>query len=468
MAQVLNNSIINEDSAFLKPSNSGCKTNNIHDNFVDTILPTKFGEFNIRVYADNPGKETMVLWTANIDISLPVLVRVHSECITGDTIGSLQCDCGKQLAKSLHVIKKEGGVLIYLRQEGRGIGLFEKIKAQQLQIKGYDTFEANVLLGHKPDERTYEMVKTVLDDLKIKRIRLLTNNPSKVSEIAKFGIDVVERVPLITKSNKYNTKYLRTKKNKFQHFINSAANYYYYQFHTETPDHVTEIGEFIKNKKRDPLLKICIGIEATHASLIDNKEKAHIHSIYNSCNRYEWFQPILHFSFRNSKDVLKDIEQIKQELPFVNRLQLNDLPDSEIFYIKRAHDLFAVDIPLCDSNFHIVHDVKFRSFLKKNNLCILIDNSKGRGISESQEKFKEKIDILLSYGLNNIALCGGFGPNELQGYFDLKRYYRINFSIDAETKLKTQGKFDLKKIKLYLNQLICFNETKTHEAKYER
>lgn len=176
-------------------------------NFVETKLTTKYAEFNIRVYPDNTGKETVVLWTENLDMSQPVLVRVHSECLTGDVLSSLQCDCGKQLAKSLQTISEDGGVLIYLRQEGRGIGLFEKMKSYKLQSKGYDTFEANVILGHQPDERSYEMVKIILDDLHIMRIRLLTNNPSKVSDIAKLGIEVVERVPLISRANKHNKSY---------------------------------------------------------------------------------------------------------------------------------------------------------------------------------------------------------------------------------------------------------------------
>lgn len=190
-----------------------------NQDFVETKLATKFGEFNIRVYRDRLLKETIVLNTQGLNILQPVLVRVHSECITGDTFGSLHCDCGNQLTKSLQLISEEGGVFIYLRQEGRGIGLFEKMRSYQLQSKGYDTFEANVLLGHQPDLRSYEMVKIILDDLNIKSIKLLTNNPSKVSEIAKFGIKIIERVPLVFRATKYNKKYLETKKKKFQHFL---------------------------------------------------------------------------------------------------------------------------------------------------------------------------------------------------------------------------------------------------------
>src|SRR5271170_4176117 len=203
----------------------------LQQDFVETKLATKFAEFNIRVYENGLGKETLVLWTENLDLTKPVLVRVHSECITGDMLGSLHCDCGKQLIKSLQLIGEEGGVLIYLRQEGRGIGLFEKIKSYQLQSEGYDTFEANVLLGHHPDGRSYEMVKTILDDLGVSSIKLLTNNPSKVSDIAKLGINITERTPIIVKPNKYNKAYLETKNKKFHHLLKKSSQHYFYQFH---------------------------------------------------------------------------------------------------------------------------------------------------------------------------------------------------------------------------------------------
>ena len=191
--------------------------------FTETALATKFGNFNIRVYADTQGKETIALCTEQLDITAPALVRIHSECMTGDTFGSLHCDCGEQLAESLTQINRSGnGILIYLRQEGRGIGLFEKMKTYALQKKGYDTFEANVLLGHKPDARTYEKAKMVLNDLGVAHIRLLTNNPAKVSEIEKFGIKVIERVPLVVAPNEHNKRYLTTKRDKFNHLLSDA------------------------------------------------------------------------------------------------------------------------------------------------------------------------------------------------------------------------------------------------------
>lgn len=428
--------------------------------FVETKLATKFGDFNIRVYADDPKKETVVLWTSNLNTSLPVLVRVHSECITGDMMGSLHCDCGKQLHKSLELIRQQGGVLIYLRQEGRGIGLFEKIKTYQLQSKGHDTFEANVLLGHQPDQRSYEMVKTVLSDLNISSIQLLTNNPSKVSEIAKLGIKVVNHIPLLTKPNKHNQFYLSTKKQKFQHF-QLHSKHYFYGVPATTPEQIHAIGNFIKDKNCDPSLTISIGITANHFMVTNINERKQIQLLFEACLHYPELIPVLHFSFTNSEDILKDLQQIKTDLPFVQKLQLNDLPTADITNIKCASKLFSLYIPLSNENFHLIHEPSFRKIITNTKAALLIDDSKGKGIQGSFESYQQKINTLLEYGFNNIAVCGGFGPNALEQYFALKRYYRINLSIDAESKLKSEGIIDLEKIKLYLLQLIRFDDPKT-------
>ena len=429
--------------------------------FTETKIATKFGMFYFRVYAATSGKETVVLYTEKLNPKVPVLVRVHSECMTGDLFGSLQCDCGEQLARSLEMINRsKNGMLIYLRQEGRGIGLFEKIKSYQLQEKGYDTFEANLLLGHEPDARTYEMAKSVLNDFHIKSINLITNNPSKISEIAKYGIKIVERIPIIISSNKHNQRYFATKKDKFKHFFHAEVSYYFYQFHVDAREQVDEMGKFLKDKKADPLLKICVGVSANHNTLSDANRIKQIESIFQACTLYEGFVPILHFSFSKSSNPVIDVKNIKKLLPFVKYIQVNDLKPVSINTIKLICKSFLADIPLSDDDFNIVHKNDFRKIVQKYKAFILLDNSKGTGIRESKESLKGKIDILLSYGLNDIAIFGGFGPDDLDTYFELRRNYKINFSIDAETKLKTDGQIDLNKTKQYILQLIRFDDPK--------
>jgi|TARA_B100000315_G_C14576117_1_gene587992 3,4-dihydroxy 2-butanone 4-phosphate synthase/GTP cyclohydrolase II len=179
-------------------------------------LPTEYGNFDAIVYEDNEGLHHFALVKGDIK-DKDVLVRVQSECLTGDVFHSLRCDCNKQLDNSLKLIAKEGGVLLYLRQEGRGIGLLNKIKAYTLQDKGMDTVEANEKLGFKADARDYTIGVQILADLGIKRIKLMTNNPKKIESLEKYGIKIVERVPLIIKPNTLNKKYLEAKKNKLGH-----------------------------------------------------------------------------------------------------------------------------------------------------------------------------------------------------------------------------------------------------------
>ena len=182
-------------------------------------LPTFYGDFKCFSYESSIDKKTHVaLVLGKIKSNKETLVRVHSECLTGDIFGSRRCDCGSQLNKSLEMIKSEGvGVLLYLRQEGRGIGIAHKIKAYSLQEKGLDTVEANEALGYKPDLREYGTGAQILRDLGLKKIKLLTNNPTKVVALEGFGLSITQIVPIEIEPGKYNTKYLETKKRKLGH-----------------------------------------------------------------------------------------------------------------------------------------------------------------------------------------------------------------------------------------------------------
>lgn len=184
-------------------------------------LPSSFGEFRIVVYRDIPtGKEHAAIVKGDVSGDDPVLVRIHSECLTGDIFASKRCDCGAQLAESMRRIEQEGrGLVLYLRQEGRDIGLTNKILAYELQEQGLDTVEANLQLGHPVDARTYEAAKDILDDLGVQRIRLLTNNPTKVEALQELGFNCVERIPLEVAANPYNQGYLDTKRKKMGHLL---------------------------------------------------------------------------------------------------------------------------------------------------------------------------------------------------------------------------------------------------------
>lgn len=183
-------------------------------------LPTAWGVFDIHGFEDpDANKEHVVLTMGDVGSDEPVLARIHSECLTGDALFSLRCDCGNQLEAALKAVSAEGrGAIFYLRQEGRGIGLLNKIKAYKLQDAGADTVEANEQLGFGADMRDYSILGPMLRHLKITKVRLMTNNPRKVTAMEENGVEVVERVPLHCHSNPHNEKYLQTKGAKMGHF----------------------------------------------------------------------------------------------------------------------------------------------------------------------------------------------------------------------------------------------------------
>ena len=187
----------------------------------DSFLPTEFGNFRIRVFVGPDGKEHSTLYIG--DISNPnntPLISIHSECLTGDAFGSLKCDCGPQLQSAMRRIQDEGcGAIVYLRQEGRNIGLYSKIQAYALQDQGHDTLDANLLLGLPADGRTYDIAAEMLKDLGVSRIRLMTNNPLKINGLIENGINVEQRLEHVAGISNFNSKYLATKGTRMGHLL---------------------------------------------------------------------------------------------------------------------------------------------------------------------------------------------------------------------------------------------------------
>ncbi len=188
----------------------------------EAFLPTDWGNFNIIAYAVSPDDLVphVALVHEHFDPSVPVLLRIHSECMTGDVFHSRRCDCGEQLTEAIDMTAKQGGVVIYLRQEGRGIGLINKLKAYNLQDQGLNTADANTHLGFDVDGRQYDLAVEIIRDLGIQRIHLLTNNPLKVEALERAGIEIISRVPLLIEPKNENRSYLRTKRELMGHLLN--------------------------------------------------------------------------------------------------------------------------------------------------------------------------------------------------------------------------------------------------------
>jgi len=186
-----------------------------------TKLPTRYGNFKLLVYEDQvENYHHLAMIKGQVRGAKNVLVRVHSQCLTGDILGSLRCDCGQQLAKALRMIDRTGrGVFLYMRQEGRGIGLYNKLRAYRLQDRGLDTIEANLALGFRADERDYGIGAQILKDLGLTTIRLITNNPDKIAGLEGHGLRIVERIAIPVRCHPANEKYLRTKREKMGHLL---------------------------------------------------------------------------------------------------------------------------------------------------------------------------------------------------------------------------------------------------------
>lgn len=198
------------------------KNESLVEPLIDVRMPTLDGDFDLHLFKEtNTEKEHLALVKGSWEKDEPILIRVHSSCMTGDIFGSCRCDCGPQLQKSMQLIEKEGkGVIVYMNQEGRGIGLANKMKAYKLQEEGYDTLEANLKLGFKGDERDYGIGAQIIRSLGVSKMRLMSNNPTKRTGLIGYGLEVVENVPLEIESNKYNELYLKTKRDKMGHSLN--------------------------------------------------------------------------------------------------------------------------------------------------------------------------------------------------------------------------------------------------------
>jgi 3,4-dihydroxy 2-butanone 4-phosphate synthase/GTP cyclohydrolase II len=189
-----------------------------------SVIPTQWGEFQLCLYRNSQdNKEHLALVIGQVENQGQVLTRLHSECFTGDVLGSLRCDCGEQLARALQLIGEAGqGVIVYLRQEGRGIGLLNKLRAYNLQDEGYDTVDANLMLGHDADERDFTPASLILRDLGVRSVRLLKINPAKVEALRALHLPVAERVPLLPTVQRFNQNYLDTKARRMRHWLDAA------------------------------------------------------------------------------------------------------------------------------------------------------------------------------------------------------------------------------------------------------
>lgn len=419
-------------------------------------LPTKFGIFRVFVWPGQHGFEPIAITTPDLDVKKHVLVRIHSECLTGDVFGSLRCDCGLQRDEALRQIaKSKNGVFIYLRQEGRGIGLHEKIRTYALQEKGYDTYEASIKLGHPPDSRDYSSAKKILDFFGIRKIKLLTNNPAKLSEIFNGGFEV-SKIPLVMHPTKYNIQYFEAKRKKFKHTFGEPDTYHYFSITYPDLNHLESVDKiliFLRKMKKHPLAKIHIGFGVEADFLNNTATVSKLRTTINKILAEKDVYPVIHYNPHSPGEVKQGLQKISKLFPNLRHLQIN-MSKNYVPLFEKLTNRFRFVIPLNEKNYHLIEDKRFRRFVFDNASFLLLDNSGGNGKSESFESYKKKIDACIAYGLNNIALAGGFAAHHLDTYFKITDYYKFDFSIDAESRLQTGGVLDENKTKQYFSELL--------------
>lgn len=428
---------------------------------VSSIIPTRYGVFRIFVWQKCPGQEPLALCSPTLDTSKEVLLRIHSECLTGDVFGSLTCDCGPQKAKALELIAKHGnGVFIYHRQEGRNMGLFKKIQAYNLMSEGIDTHDANTLLSGGPDMREYSDVIEILELLCNKQkpsLILLSNNPYKKLVLERIGYHV-KMQPLEITETIHSSAYVATKKQKFLHYAPTYEPYVGVTlYRTDISSNQAKIADLINSFDSNGRgRKIFIGIPIfPDKGELEDSEFTHIINDFASYfKENNSVYLVLHIDYSGHRKYFRDLRNFLNLLTFDYSLQ---------FRIQKKENLPKIDLEILQSWHakHIIFQIrkeqhpllesqKFLEDLTMNNVFLLLDESFGTGSIENFIAIKSKVAEIIKRGISHIAIAGGYNSKKVKDIIALEDYFKIPISIDAESKLRTHNKLNLIEIQKYL------------------
>lgn len=434
-------------------------------NIVSMPIPTKYGDFVLWVWKGGRGQEPLALTTPSLDPTKEIMLRIHSECLTGDLFGSFTCDCGPQKEEALKQIGKHGnGIFIYHRQEGRNMGLFKKIQAYNLMQNGVDTHEANIMLSGNPDAREYSDVVEILNILletHKSKIILLSNNPYKRLILERDGYSISLR-SLRVGETIYNSEYIQTKEYKFSHYSGRYKPYVGITIYRSDLKN-KQVVELIRSYKligRGQKLFLGVALFSEKGDLRDSTFIEELNAFANSLGEIQGLSIVLHMTYDARRQFYRDLQIFLKELDFRYSLQ---------FRLEENKDLIKIDLDLIDalrvdnfifqiktSQYNLLEEQKFVEYFRMSNHYLLLDDSFGSGIEEKIEVTHTKIHSVIKKGISHIAIAGGYSSSRLINLRNLEDYFKFPLSVDAESRLRTNNELDIGEVKRYLDFFFKF------------
>ncbi len=432
------------------------------ENIVSTPMPSAYGVFDFWVWDAERGLEPIALTSPNLDPSKEVLVRIHSECITGDVFGSFTCDCGPQKEESLREIEKHGnGIFIYHRQEGRNMGLFKKIQAYNLMREGVDTHDASIALSGSPDARDYSDVVETLDILMHgykSNVALLSNNPYKKLVLERAGYRVSMR-PLRVGETIHNVAYIQTKEQKFVHYETAYNPYVGVTLsRQDITDQGREIAECILSfdpKNRGRNVFVGVSVSPKNGDLKNDVFAKEINDFAARFRNNDSMCVVLHMDYSGQRQFYRDLKYFLSLLDFRYSLQLrigeNRLAlkiDLELLTALHSENII---FQIKKAQYTLLENPEFVRYFRFSNAYIMLDESFGMGVREDLASTQEKMMSIVKKGISHIAVAGGYDSEKLPDITALEDYFKIPVSVDAESRLHANDKLDLEKMSQYLS-----------------
>ena len=431
-------------------------------NIVSVELPTAVGNFRLHVWDGDRGRELVALSTPTLDAAREIMVRVHSECLTGDIFRSLACDCGPQKDLALQKIQEHGnGIFIYHRQEGRNTGLYKKVQSYNLMQQGMDTHDALLSLVGHPDPREYSDILTALSQLldnKKSHIRLLSNNPYKALFLERYGYQVALE-PLRTATSLHSAAYTDAKTQKFLHNTVGYAPYTSItlsrgDIQQRLPSIATilsSVHPWIEARK----LFIGLGMYPEKGDLSDAKLQSELETLHARVSKVQNAHLVLHMDYPLSRSAQRELKRFLGKLAFPYSLQFR-LPISapegriDVELIDSFHGEHVI-FQLKEEHFTLLEQKGFIDYFSSPNKFLLLDESWAKGTREDVAIKKTRILKLISRGLSRIAVAGGYGADNAPEIHELEDFFKLPISVDAESQLRTDGYVDEVKAAAYLS-----------------